>query len=86
MFQFIGTQVLAFILGLSGSAVLLDNSSQQSKIQPLIRESMRRLIMNSHSERAKQTLAVVQENVSELYRLVDASNPKYFRLGKQSPA
>lgn len=67
LLQFIGTQVLAFIFGLAGSAVLLDNSTQDSKIAPLIRESMRRLIMNSHHDLSKQTLAMVQENVSTCY-------------------
>lgn len=90
-FQFIGSQILLFILGLSGSAVLLDNSTQQSKLQPLIRENMRRLIMNSHHEKSKQILSMVQENVSELYRILvllvlsKTRHQKYFRLGKQSP-
>lgn len=60
---YIGTQVLSFIFGLSGSAVLLDNSARDSHFQPRIRESMRRLIMNAHHDQSRQTLAMIQENV-----------------------
>uniref|UniRef100_A0A6P7FT35 Tetraspanin-2A n=1 Tax=Diabrotica virgifera virgifera TaxID=50390 RepID=A0A6P7FT35_DIAVI len=63
LFQYIGTQVLSFIFGLSGSAVLLDNSARDSHFQPRIRESMRRLIMNAHHDQSRQTLAMIQENV-----------------------
>jgi len=63
LFIYIGSQVLGFICGALGSAFLLENSTQDSHIQPLIRESMRRLIMNSHHEASRQTLAMVQENV-----------------------
>lgn len=63
------SQILVFILGMAGSAVLLDNSTQQSKLQPLIKESMRQLIMNSHHEPSKAILTVVQENVSETLSL-----------------
>ncbi|CAH1967219.1 unnamed protein product, partial [Acanthoscelides obtectus] len=61
---FIGSQVLSFIFGLSGSAVLLDNSARDSHFQPRIRESMRRLIMNAHHEASRQTLAMIQENIA----------------------
>lgn len=60
---YIGSQVLSFIFGLSGSAVLLDNSARDSHFQPRIRESMRRLIMNAHHEASKETLAMIQENI-----------------------
>jgi hypothetical protein len=56
--------VVAFIFGLAGSAVLLDNSARDSHFQPRIRESMRRLIINAHHEPSRQTLAMIQEGVS----------------------
>lgn len=66
LFQYIGTQVLGFILSLAGTAVLLDNSTRDSQLQPRIRESMRRLIMNAHHKDSQDTLAMIQENVSKL--------------------
>ncbi|XP_057659429.1 tetraspanin-2A isoform X2 [Diorhabda carinulata] len=60
---YIGTQVLGFIFGLSGSAVLLDNSARDSHFQPWVRERMRLLIMNAHHEQSQQTLAMIQENI-----------------------
>lgn len=65
MFQYIVTQAVSFILGLTGAAVLLDNSARDSRLQPRIRESMRNMIMNPHVEKSKQTLAMIQENVSK---------------------
>ncbi|KAH0811487.1 hypothetical protein GEV33_011304 [Tenebrio molitor] len=61
---YIGTQVVAFIFGLAGSAVLLDNSARDSHFQPRIRESMRRLIINAHHEPSRQTLAMIQEGIT----------------------
>ncbi|KAJ8919418.1 hypothetical protein NQ315_016512, partial [Exocentrus adspersus] len=64
LLQYIGTQAFAFIFGLAGTAVLLDNSVRDSKLQPRIKESMRRLIMNSHHEESRQTLAIIQESIA----------------------
>jgi len=61
---YIGTQVVGFIFGLAGSAVLLDNSARDSHFQPRIRESMRRLIINAHHEESRQTLAMIQEGIA----------------------
>lgn len=58
--------MLGFIFSLAGSAVLLDNSARDSNFQPRIRESMRRLIMNAHHDESRQTLAMIQENVSHV--------------------
>lgn len=57
--------MLGFIFGMAGSAVLLDNSTRDSQLQPRIRESMRRLIMNAHHRESLDTLAMIQENVSK---------------------
>lgn len=62
--QFIGTQGVAFVVGVAGSAVLLDYSTLNSSIQPLIRDSMRRLIMSSMRPDAGTVLNMIQENVS----------------------
>ncbi|XP_034936255.1 tetraspanin-2A [Chelonus insularis] len=59
----IGLQVLFFILGLAGAAVLLDYSTYDSQIQPIIHRSMTTLIMNSHQPRASQILKIIQENI-----------------------
>jgi hypothetical protein len=63
-FQFAGVQVLCFIIGTAGAAVLLDYSTYDSKIQPLIRERMRYLISESQNEYASSVLRMVQETVS----------------------
>ncbi|XP_018569100.1 tetraspanin-2A [Anoplophora glabripennis] len=61
---YIGTQILCFILALAGTTVLLDNSARDSRFQPRIKESMRRLIMNSHHVESQQTLAIIQESIA----------------------
>lgn len=63
-FQFIITQVVAFVIGVAGSAVLLDYSTLNSSIQPYIRDSMRRLIMSSSDPGTSSVLKMIQENVS----------------------
>ncbi|KAF5297985.1 hypothetical protein FQA39_LY11860 [Lamprigera yunnana] len=63
LLTYIGTQAVGFICGTLGAAFLLENSTQDSQMQPLIRESMRRLIMNAHHDWSKQTLSLVQEDV-----------------------
>ncbi|XP_025829234.1 tetraspanin-2A [Agrilus planipennis] len=63
LFVYIVTQALGFVVAIVGSAVLLEYSTRNSAMQPLIRESMRRLIINSHYDKAQYTLAMIQENV-----------------------
>lgn len=60
---YVGSQVLGFICGAIGSAFLMEYSARDSLIQPLIKESMRRLIMSSREEYAQKTLAMVQESI-----------------------
>lgn len=55
---------MAFVVGVAGSAVLLDYSTLNSSIQPLIRDSMRRLIMSSVRPDSYNVLKMIQENVS----------------------
>lgn len=61
---------MAFILGVSGSAVLLDYSTLNSSIQPMIRESMRRLITVSSNPAVATILKMIQENVSSFIVVV----------------
>ncbi|XP_067000765.1 tetraspanin-2A [Anabrus simplex] len=60
---FIFTQVLCFIFGLVGSAVLMDYSTYDSEIQPLIRKAMQRLIVDSSSTASVETLSMIQESI-----------------------
>ncbi|XP_032680631.1 tetraspanin-2A [Odontomachus brunneus] len=59
----VGLQVLCFICGLSGAAVVLDYSTYDSEIQPIIRRSMINLINNSHHEGANLILRIIQEAI-----------------------
>lgn len=63
LLTYVGTQGLGFVCGIIGSAFLLENSTQDSQIQPLIRESMRRLIMNARYELSQKTLGMIQEDI-----------------------
>jgi hypothetical protein len=57
--------LVAFVIGVVGSAVLLDFSTLNSSIQPLLRNSFRRLIMSSGWPESQAALKMIQENVSE---------------------
>ncbi|XP_011298165.1 CD81 antigen [Fopius arisanus] len=59
----IGLQMLGFCLGLAGTAVLLDFSTYDSDIQPLIRRSMTTLIINSQYEKPGMILRMIQEGI-----------------------
>lgn len=61
---FAGTQGLCFLVGLAGTAVLLDFSTYNSTIQPLLRRVFLQLIMNSQYEDVSYVLNQVQESVS----------------------
>lgn len=58
-----GLQAFCFVCGLSGAAVILDYSTYDSKIQPIIARAMYNLIGNSHQETASFILRVIQETV-----------------------
>lgn len=62
--QFIATQGIGFVIDVAGAAVLLDYSTLNSSVQPIIRDSMRRLIMSSASPESSAVLKMIQENVS----------------------
>ncbi|KAK9759286.1 Tetraspanin family [Popillia japonica] len=63
IFIFIGTQLLVFVGYVAGTAILLNFTTKNSAIQPIIRESMRRLIMNKHYQKGQETLALIQEHI-----------------------
>nr|CAD7203663.1 unnamed protein product [Timema douglasi]CAD7408999.1 unnamed protein product [Timema poppensis] len=63
VFQFIALQVVSFILGLAGAAVLLDHTTYDSSLQPLIRNSMNNLISTSQNENSANILRMIQENI-----------------------
>ncbi|XP_076183753.1 tetraspanin 2A [Ptiloglossa arizonensis] len=60
---YVGLQILCYVLGLVGTAILLDYSTYDSKIQPLIRRSMTALINKYHDERATLILQLIQESI-----------------------
>ncbi|CAG2055322.1 unnamed protein product, partial [Timema podura] len=60
---FIALQVVSFILGLAGAAVLLDHTTYDSSLQPLIRNSMNNLISTSQNENSANILRMIQENI-----------------------
>jgi len=62
-FIFIGSQIFCFLTGSVGSAVLLEYSTMHSSIQPLIRESIRKMIINPHHVESRTILAAIQENI-----------------------
>lgn len=62
--QFVGTQCLAFVIHVAGAATLLDYSTLNSSVQPIIRDSMRRLIWTSSLPESATVLKMIQENVS----------------------
>ncbi|OAD59425.1 23 kDa integral membrane protein [Eufriesea mexicana] len=63
LYAYIGLQLLSYAVGLVGTALLLDYSTYDSKIQPLIRRSMTTLINNYHNERAVFILQLIQESI-----------------------
>ncbi|XP_046813492.1 tetraspanin-2A [Vespa velutina] len=63
LFVHVGLQLFCFICGLAGAAVILDYSTYDSQIQPIIRRSMNNLITNSQYEKASDILKLIQENV-----------------------
>ena len=57
---------MAFVIHVAGAAVLLDYSTLNSSVQPIIRDSMRRLIMSSALPESTAVLKMIQENVSRI--------------------
>lgn len=64
LYIFIGSQILGFVLSVVGSAVLLNFSTMQSSLQPMIRDVMTRFVMTSEYPRSSAVLRMIQESVS----------------------
>ncbi|CAD7088267.1 unnamed protein product [Hermetia illucens] len=63
LFVFIGTQILSFIIIIAGCGILMDFSTMNSSLQPIITDTMLRLIMQSEVPTSASTLRMVQENI-----------------------
>ncbi|XP_031838317.1 tetraspanin 2A [Nomia melanderi] len=63
LFIFVGLQLVCYVLGLVGTAILLDYSTYDSQIQPLIRKSMHALINNYYDDRATYILQLIQQSI-----------------------
>lgn len=61
---YIGSQILGFVLSVVGSAVLMNFSTMQSSLQPMIRDIMTRFVMTSEYPRSAAILRMIQEAVS----------------------
>lgn len=57
-------QIICFILAIFGTAILLEHSTYESRIQPMIRHTMNRLIMYSEHEPQRTMLRMIQESVA----------------------
>ncbi|CAB3375462.1 Hypothetical predicted protein [Cloeon dipterum] len=60
---FAGLQVLCFIMAVIGAAVLLAFGAKGSDLQPLMRNTMRRLIMESFNPSSVEKLRMIQESI-----------------------
>lgn len=63
LYVHIGLQGFCFLLGIIGSAILLDFSTYDSQIQPIVRRSMHALISNSYQDQPAYILRMIQENI-----------------------
>jgi len=57
------TQILCFLLAIFGTAILLEHATYESRIQPMIRHTMNRLIMTSEYQPSTDMLRLIQESV-----------------------
>ena len=57
-------QIICFLLAIFGTAILLEHSTYESRIQPMIRHTMNRLIMYSEHESQSKMLKMIQESVA----------------------
>ncbi|XP_046395278.1 tetraspanin-2A [Ischnura elegans] len=63
LYASVGILALCFACEMAGSAVLLDNGTYQSKLQPLLRTTLRKLIVNINNPDYAEILRMIQENV-----------------------
>lgn len=79
---YIGTQVLGFVVSIVGAAILLDFSTVNSSIQPILRRSLTALIMRSEHPDQWTMLKLIQESLGCCG--ADGSND-YIRLRQPLP-
>jgi len=60
---FLITQIICFLLAIFGTAILLEHSTYDSRVQPMIRHTMNRLIMTSEYQPSTDMLRLIQESV-----------------------
>ncbi|XP_053600329.1 tetraspanin-2A [Plodia interpunctella] len=63
LYAYIGSQIATFVFGLVGACVVLDFSTYDSSIQPLIKDVITRLINNPQHEDSRNILRMVQEGI-----------------------
>ncbi|KAF4522093.1 hypothetical protein B566_EDAN004078 [Ephemera danica] len=80
---FIGVQALCFVLQLVGSGVLLAYGTRNSNLQPLMRDTMGRLMMDSYNPSSVEKLRIIQETIG----CCGADGPNdYIKLKKPLPS
>ncbi|KOB76060.1 Tetraspanin, partial [Operophtera brumata] len=62
LYGYIASQIAIFVFGLVGACVVLDFSTYDSNIQPLIRDVIVRLMNNPQHEGSREILRMVQED------------------------
>ncbi|XP_026326888.1 tetraspanin-2A [Hyposmocoma kahamanoa] len=83
LFVYIATQAAVFVFGLVGSCVVLDFSTYDSSIQPLIREVILRMMNNPQHEGSREIMRMVQEGIG----CCGADGPMdYINLNKPLPS
>ncbi|KAL0884129.1 hypothetical protein ABMA27_016148 [Loxostege sticticalis] len=83
LYGYIASQIATFIFGLVGATVVLDFSTYDSSIQPLIRNSIVGLMNNPQHEGSRAILRMVQEGIG----CCGADGPMdYINLNKPFPA
>ncbi|KAL4709334.1 hypothetical protein ACJJTC_007066 [Scirpophaga incertulas] len=83
LLAYIGTQIATFVFGLIGASVVLDFSTYDSSIQPLIKNSIMALMNNPQHEGSRQILRMVQEGIG----CCGADGPMdYINMHKPFPA
>lgn len=60
---FIGTQVFGFVFTVAGAGVLLDYSTMNSSLQPLLYKSLNRFVSTSEQSYSAYVLNMIQENI-----------------------
>lgn len=63
LYAFIATQIILFAATIIGSAVILDFSTMNSSIQPLIRQTMIQFISTSEHSHSAAALKLIQESI-----------------------